>query len=530
MRKSTLAKLTMGVLSVSIVMLLAVPFVGATTSKPAIKKGGSLTAILDTYTWSSLDPVTNTVVSADNDLFEPIYGALFYQRPAVPGGSSGPTLVDGEATGYKFSDHGLKVTITLRKGIKFSDGTPFNSQAVADNILRVISPAVNCTCDVEFGVIKSVSTPNAYTDVLNLSSPEPYIISNFPTEPVDYTPSPTALASEGETKFEQDPVGAGPFVVVSNSDSNELVMAKNPHYYVKGEPYLNQLTFIATPVDQSAYAALESGEAEMEVGISTASLIKQAETDPGQFKVWQVGGTASNGFYFNEDAAPFNNILAREAVSYATDPQQIFDVLSPNFGELWETPSGPSSAYKERYAPGFREYNVSKAEQLVQQLGGLSFTLQIGTSTSQIQEGEAFQSQWQAAGMHVTLNSVMTSKAIVNFENGNWQSSLLTGGGFNLDLYGSGLTRRFETGGTYNGVNDPALNGLINQSTAYTSPVILQKVYDKIFAYINQKDYAELIYEQPLDVITAADVTGEVSSPYSANTSQEVVWEDLGYK
>jgi peptide/nickel transport system substrate-binding protein len=530
LRRTKSGKIGLALLMATMAAMLGVPATSAATAKSGVQNSGSLTVTFVNYTWTSLDPVTYPFVGSENNLFEPIFGALFYQRPTTAGGGKGPIIVPGEATGYKFSDNGLLVTITLRKGLRFSDGTPFNSQAVASDILRVISPATACTCDVEYGVIKSITTPNSFTDVLHLSHAEPYIIENFPATAVDYIDSPTALASEGEVKFEQYPVGAGPYEVVSDTYSSQLVLQKNPSYYIKGEPHLDKLTFLTTAADQSAYSTLEAGESQMEVGITTSALIKQAAADPSQLKVWQIGGVGSNGFYFNADDPPFNNILAREAVSYATDPQQVWQILSPNFGLVWETGSGPASVFPERYAAGFRNYNLAKAEALVKQLGGLSFTLLTGTSPAALQQAEVYQNEWQAAGMTVAIKQLILPQEVVLYEDGGWQASTTTDGGFDPDINGGGLTRRFESGGQYNGVNDPALNGLINKSVTFVNPTTRLRIFDEINAYINAKDYGEFLYEQPLDEITASNVTGVVLSPYLNNGAQEIQWEDLGYQ
>ena len=73
----------------------------------------------------------------------------------------------------------------------------------------------------------------------------------------------------GEKAFKQKPVGAGPFTVVSNSPSNELVLQKNPGYFRQGQPYLDKVTFKSIGGDQAAYQALQAGQADAYEGMST---------------------------------------------------------------------------------------------------------------------------------------------------------------------------------------------------------------------------------------------------------------------
>src|SRR6201997_5859102 len=96
----------------------------------APKHGGSIT-VLEGKGYSGdwpygFDPATNVDAIPNQDMMEAIYGQLFMLGP---GGKVQPDL----ATSYTFSPDAKDVTIILRQGVKFSDGTPFNAQAVATN-------------------------------------------------------------------------------------------------------------------------------------------------------------------------------------------------------------------------------------------------------------------------------------------------------------------------------------------------------------------------------------------------------------
>ena len=101
------------------------------------KTGGSIT-VLESKGYSGdwpdgLDPASNLDAIPNQDMMEAIYGQLFILGP---GGKIQPDL----ATGYTFSPDAKTVTITLRQGVKFTDGTPFNAQAVIDNWNRDFGP------------------------------------------------------------------------------------------------------------------------------------------------------------------------------------------------------------------------------------------------------------------------------------------------------------------------------------------------------------------------------------------------------
>src|SRR6201997_2830499 len=97
---------------------------GTTIQGSQPKHGGSIT-VLEGKGYSGdwpygLDPATNTDAIPNQDMMEAIYGQLFMLGP---GGKVQPDL----ATSYTFSPDAKDVTIILRQGVKFSDGTPFNA-------------------------------------------------------------------------------------------------------------------------------------------------------------------------------------------------------------------------------------------------------------------------------------------------------------------------------------------------------------------------------------------------------------------
>src|SRR6202012_1070049 len=101
------------------------------------KQGGSIT-VLESKGYSGdwpygLDPATNVDAIPNQDMMEAIYGQLFEL-------GAGGKVVPDLATGYTFSPDAKTVTITLRQGVKFTDGTPFNAQAVDYNGGRALGP------------------------------------------------------------------------------------------------------------------------------------------------------------------------------------------------------------------------------------------------------------------------------------------------------------------------------------------------------------------------------------------------------
>src|ERR1700733_13002465 len=254
----------------------------AATGAP--KAGGSRVALESAgYSgdWpTGLDPATNVNGAANQDQMNAIFGDLWELNGS---GQLTPDL----ATGYSFSNGGKTVTITLRPGLKFSDGTPLNAQAVVFNWKRDL--ATPCTCKPTNFVTKSITAPSATTVQINLAAPDASFVNQLQDSNFSWIASPTAVSKMGEQAFKLKPVGAGPFTVVSDTLSNTLVLKKNPSYWEGGHPILNQLTFKSTASDESALEAMQAGQGQVYTGMSSPQLLSSYKS---KFTVTTVPSTS----------------------------------------------------------------------------------------------------------------------------------------------------------------------------------------------------------------------------------------------
>ena len=481
----------------------------------AAQTGGNIT-VLESSSASSwalgLDPATNTNDLADAPYMNAIYGQLFEQ------GKAG--LVPELATGYHFGAGAKSLTLTLRHGVKFSDGTPFNAKAVAFNIKRDLTPSFACICDSSFPVA-SVTTPNQYTVVLHLSKPFSAVINAFPGSAPNWIASPTALAKMGEKAFAQTPVGAGPFEVQSDTYSSVLVLKKNPNYWQPGHPYLDGITFKSVGSDESSYEAVVAGSGQMAENVGSTQVVQAARKELQVNEV--TGRNAVNAIQFNTTKAPFNNVLAREAVSYATDASALSKALTNGTGVVIQSPSLPGSAFYEPKVPGYRTYNPAKAKALLGQLGGLSITLN-GINGPAATLAEAVASEWQQVGIQVKLNLFADLVALNQaYASNNWQVLLQAAGGINPAVGTGGSYWRYYSTAPFTGVKDANLDKLINEAAG--TPVTGQqvKIYKQIDKYLSQKAYFAFLYLAPLQNLTAKSVHGPgVSTPL-----EFPVWSDV---
>ena len=261
------------------------------------KAGGSITVLESSGyagAWTTLDPAENKEGAATQDFMTAIYGQLFEL-------GAGGKIVPDLATGYTFSPNAETVTITLRQGVKFTDGTPFNAQAVAYNWNRDLGPTAiknglnppwlvaeqkapkgSPPGTAEPALPGDIQVTGPYTIVVHQIAPNGAFIDQLFDSIPDWIASPTALQKEGAS-FGQNPVGAGPFVVASNTPNNELMVKKNPTYWQAGYPLLDQITFKTVGSDEAAYEAMLANEGQVYEDMSTTQLINRVRVSTSRW-------------------------------------------------------------------------------------------------------------------------------------------------------------------------------------------------------------------------------------------------------
>ncbi len=515
-------------------------------SSPPVKTGGSITVLESSGysgSWTTLDPAQNKEGAATQDFMTAIYGQLFEL-------GTGGKIVPDLATGYKFSPDAKDVTITLRQGVKFTDGTPFNAQAVADNWNRDLGtigisnglnpPWLVAKLPAPKGSAPGTPTPPApgaiqvtdpYTIVVHQIAPNGAFIDQLFDSIPNWIASPTALASEG-TSFGQKPVGAGPFTVVSNVPNNELVVKKNPGYWETGKPYLDEITFKTVGSDEAAYEALLANQGQVYENMSTSALITQSEQ---HLQVENNLGTSPYDLQLNTAVPPFNNPKARQAIYAATNFAPILQHIFGGRYPITQSFTGPGGICYKQKVTGYQDYDPTLAKQLIAQTGLDKVTIQLGTIALQTaQESmDALRTEWEALGLKVHIQSWNLQGLIAAFEANkgkSWQSMVQTAGAYD-PAGGVGVGFRFSSLSPFSGVHDPALDKLLNQAQGSTDLNTRCGFYDQAASYIAKNYYGPFFFTLAPSNVAVHGVSGPgISSPLSSVAVVPTIpWEDVYY-
>ncbi|MBO0885863.1 MAG: hypothetical protein J2O38_00590 [Acidimicrobiales bacterium] len=449
-------------------------------------RGGSLTVLVGGALggWSSgLDPVTSHTTLANAQMLDAIYGELFAVGPHNK-------VIPDLATNYSITNGGKTLTINLRHGVRFSDGTPFDATAVVYSFQRSLGNPATAS-NPPWPPHAAVSSPDPYTVVVQLTAPDGAALEQLLDTNLTWIVSPTALKNLGEERFSSAPVGAGPFEVVSNTASTKLVLKKNPNYWQKGHPYLDGLTFATVANDQSALEDLQAGDAQAYMGMGTPQLVKSFKS--AGYKVVADPGSAVVDIELESGVAPFTNIKAREALYYAIDAATINKKIYNGTCTISQSFTGPGGLFFEPKVPGYRTYNLAKAKALVKSLGGLSFDMYFLNSGLYQEVAPTLQTMFKAAGINMKLQPIsQLGAAIAQFDTHKWPAFLWVMGSYD-PAGGIGVSFFLASSGPFTGVHDPTVDSYINKGVASVNPKARASAYAGLAKYMSQQAYAPFI-------------------------------------
>lgn len=314
-------------------------------------------------------------------------------------------------------------TITLRPRITFHDGTPCDSAALLTNAEKQIASSLTGPAIKSF--VTDVTPVNSLSLQFKLTQPWvsfPYALAD---SQLSYVAAPSMLNSPSGTTH---PVGTGPFVFGEWIPNSHYTSNRNPHYWRKGLPYLDSITFKPV-VDPDARAeALQSGEIDMMYSNTPQNIVQFRGN-----KQWSyvddtgvlVGEPDINCIQLNCHGEPFSNVTLRRAMAMATNVDEYIKVISLNIGAAVNGPFTKGTPYYTKTP--YPAYDPQGAKALVRQVAQqtgkpVAFTLQLIPDPEVERAAEFFQQNWQAAGMHVDLSIVEQATLIDNALTGNYQA------------------------------------------------------------------------------------------------------------
>jgi peptide/nickel transport system substrate-binding protein len=290
--------------------------------------------------------------------------------------------------------------ITLRKGATFHNGEPVNAEAVKFSLERILNPELKSPHTSRLQIFKDLKVLDEYTFTITTEKPYApglYILGYYlPIVP------PAYVKKVGDTEYNTNPVGCGPYKLVKWVRGEEVVMEVYDKYYGP-KPAYKKLIFKAVPEEAARVAGLLTGESDVVSGIPIHQR-KKIEESGKAYLTPQMG--SMNYLGLNTYEPPFNNVKVRQAVNYAVNRPLINKALFDGKAILCAGPISPRTFGADPKLKPYA-YDPDKAKKLMKEAGypnGFEARLAYGTYMPQIQEqAEAIASDLGKVGIKVTL-------------------------------------------------------------------------------------------------------------------------------
>ncbi len=408
------------------------------------------------------------------------------------------------ATGFTANDDATEYVLTLREGISFTDGTPWDAAAAKANLDKLADTSRGLKRTSLLGpIIDTVEITGDYEVTVKLTQPFGAFIATL-AHPACVMMSPKVL-EKGDAECAAAPVGTGQYKFVEWESGDHLKVELNKDWwgYEAGladkDSGFKSVNFKVVTESATRVSMIQSGDAQFIWPIPTESY-ETLDAD-SNVKVYSDEGIVVYYLCMNTQKAPFDDIRVRQAMNYAIDKDAYITIIRNGLGTKATSLIGPAVAGYKKNEP--IEYNVAKAKELLKEAGyedGFEITQYYSSNSANEKTAQFMQQQLAEVGIKVNLvgqESAITNALI--------QDCTKPGSEAEVDIYHTGWSP--STGDA-----DWALRPLL--ATEMCPPANYN------ISYFANEDYDALIH----GALETAD-QDERNKLYAE--AQDIIWEEL---
>jgi len=328
-----------------------------------------------TLTIGVITPATTFVAADMYFANESPYGQAVYDSllKADPDGKIIPSL----ATEWSYNDTKTVLDMTLRSDVKFTDGTPFNAAAAAQNLIRFRDGnAPNKSFLASLQDAKAVDDTHLQ---ITLKQPEPALL-NYLTQAPGYQAAPSSFA---KPDAKTNPVGSGPYVLdpANTVVGSSYAFNKNPNYWDKANQHYDKLV-IKVYNDPTAMLNAVRGKQLNGAKLINNDFIDQVKGAGYNTVDWELDWSGLLLFDRGGTLNPaLKDVRVRQAINHAFDKQALLRAVQKGYGTVTGQIFPPRSPAFDPALDSKYDYNPAKAKQLLAAAGYPNgFTLAMATS------------------------------------------------------------------------------------------------------------------------------------------------------
>ncbi len=326
------------------------------------------------------------------------------------------------AESWSHTPDGKTYSFKLRKGLHFSDGTPFDAAAVKFSFDRAkAAGSTNKLKKAVFDNISSVVVQDPHLVILVLDRADA-------TLPFRLGESPAVILHPGSAaQAASKPVGTGPYLLDIWARGNAVTLRKWPGHADAAKVALERVTFRFINDPAAQVAALLAGDIDGMPRYGALESLKQFQSDP-RFSV-TVGGTEGKTILtINNKRKPFDDVRVRRAIAAAIDRKAIIDGAQEGFGTPIGSHMVPSDAgYVD--LTGVNPYNPEKAKALLKEAGvalPLNVTLTLPPPAYARKGGEIIAAELAKVGIVAKIENVEWAQWLSGPFKGNFDLTVIS--------------------------------------------------------------------------------------------------------
>jgi peptide/nickel transport system substrate-binding protein len=434
--------------------------------------GGELVVLFQSER-RALDPVTATPSGASTGLTDfALYGALVgYDSES---GEVTPILAESLEPNDAFDVW----TLRLRPGLVFSDGSPFNADAVRVNWDRGKDPANRSSSFAVLQFVGEMVVVDEQTLEIHLTEPNAVFDRTVSKYNINYIASAEAIAAGVD--LQNSPVGAGPFVLESWTRDDRMILVRNPDWYDAPRPYLDRLVVRIVPDEQQRVDTFTTGDAD-----AMYTAVAQSQDAIEEEGLSFAGVPVSHGSVMitNVTRPPFDSVDMRRFLFEAIDFQAMLEIADGEGAESTNTFSVPGSPWEsDATAP---EYDPEHAQELLDAYTAENGPISIACMSSQAPRTQtmcefAQTSLNQFDGIDVSVESLDTPTFIQRAYAHDYDFSLW---GFPTTYPDPGLYLGVQSASSANpmGYSSPEVDSLFADARASGDPDVRADLYRQIY-------------------------------------------------
>jgi peptide/nickel transport system substrate-binding protein len=427
------------------------------------------------------------------------------------------------ATGYKVSSDGKTYTITLRQGVKFSNGAPMTSADVKFTLEQTM--AASTGWGYLDAAIKSVDDPTPDTVVLHLKYQWAPLLADLALFANGIVPD--NYGGKTETAFYQAPVGTGPFKFDYWHKGSALKLVRNPYYWQPGKPYLDSVTWTDVPDDNTRQLQVTSGQAQIDQfpSWSTVAALKSAPN----VTMSLFPSTETNYLAFNEKVKPFQDVNVRRAISYAIDRNALVKAVLFGNGTPANSIFPPQVPYYDPSSGGL-QYNMAAAKAALAKSSvprGFTTTLLLPSGNSDYATiATIVQSELKPLGITVQVQQADPNTANEDFQSGKYDMSFSL---WTMDIPDPDELATFAldpTAGSksfFTFYDNPTVVNAVHAAEVTTQAAARQADYNTAQTLAAQDAFMAFLYYSPYAYVESSNVHGFFVTPLG-NYHMEDVW------